>query len=239
MAKTFFVPVAQRAAKVRELFDTVADRYDCINDLQSFGLHRYWKHRLLQLTGVQPGDRVLDVCCGTGDIALSLARCGAWVVGLDFSGPMLSVAYRRARSGLPSQLHFVQADALRLPFRDACFDIVTMGYGLRNLANCEGGLRELHRVAKRGGRLVLLDFGKPLNRVWRALYFAYLRTLVPLHGRFFCGDASAYGYILESLKHYPAQEGVADLMHNGGWQRVRVFNFLGGIMSIHYAEKGE
>jgi demethylmenaquinone methyltransferase / 2-methoxy-6-polyprenyl-1,4-benzoquinol methylase len=239
MAQTYFKTGQQRATGVKALFDTVARRYDCINDLQSFGLHRYWKRRLLQLAHPQPGLRALDVCCGTGDIALALAQCGARVVGLDFSAAMLSVAQRRSEQAGLSQVLFLQADALQIPFCDASFDLVTVGYGLRNLASYESGLRELLRVTQPDGRLLLLDFGKPDNALWRCLYFAYLKTIVPLHGRCFCGDAAAYSYILESLKHYPAQHGVADLMRATGWRHIQIHNFLGGIMSIHYGEKAE
>src|SRR5205823_3611769 len=162
-----------------------------------------------------------DVCCGTGDIALALARGGAEVIGVDFSQPMLAVAERRKakltatatkhsmsdtalkiQSRLP---RFIRGDAQHLPFSDNSFDIVTIGYGLRNLSEWRRGLREMFRVAKPGGRLVALDFGKPENKLWRGLYFGYLKIFVPFLGRVFAGNASAYGYILESLKSYPAQ----------------------------------
>ena len=237
MAPSFYQPGEQRAERVKALFDTVAHRYDCINDLQSFGLHRYWKRRLLRLAQVKLGLRALDVCCGTGDIALALAKRGANTVGLDFSAAMLAIAQRRAQQKGLSQVHFMQGDALQLPFPDCSFDLVTMGYGLRNLASFETGLRELLRVTQPHGRLLLLDFGKPENALWRALYFAYLRAVVPLHGRWFCGGAAAYRYILESLKHYPGQHGIAELMQNVGWRQVQIHNFLGGIMSIHEAQK--
>ena len=215
----------------------------------------------IQLAGVRPGARALDVCCGTGDLALALARQGAEVIGLDFSEKMLEVAEaRKARisskvSGTRSQEseagsrapratrqvfplpRFMRGDAQRLPFSDNSFDVVTVGYGLRNLASWETGLREMQRVARRGGRLLVLDFGKPDNALWRSLYFGYLRLFVPWLGRIFCGDASAYAYILESLKHYPAQQGVAAEMRAQGLANVRITNLLGGVMSINYGEK--
>jgi demethylmenaquinone methyltransferase/2-methoxy-6-polyprenyl-1,4-benzoquinol methylase len=132
--------------------------------------------------------------------------------------------------------HFVQGDALQLPFPDKSFDIVTIAYGLRNLADIKSGLGEMRRVMKPGGRLLVLDFGKPDNPIWRGVYFGYLRTFVPLLGRIFCGSASAYAYILESLRHYPAQRGVAAQMTELGLVNVRVINLLGGVMSINYAE---
>lgn len=235
MASTFFDPGDQRAAKVGDLFARIAPRYDLINDLQSFGLHRLWKRRVIRLARPQPSERALDVCCGTGDLALGLARCGAQVAGLDFTEPMLDVATRRRSEKRP---HFVRADAQQIPFRDSSFHIVTVGYGLRNLASWETGLCEMRRVATAGGRLLVLDFGKPDNALWRKLYFGYLRIFVPWLGRVFCGNAAAYSYILESLKHYPAQHGVAAKMRDLGLVNVRVINLLGGVMTINYGEKG-
>src|SRR5262249_38907103 len=144
----------RRAPKVKELFSSIARRYDLLNDLQSFGLHRYWKRRLVHLAQVRPGARALDACCGTGDIALALARRGAEVIGLDFSQPMLDIAIARAKAEatIPgrSTLHaprFISGDAQKLPFDDGSFQIVTIGYGLRNLASWQTGLEEMIRVA--------------------------------------------------------------------------------------------
>lgn len=236
MNNSFYVPGAQRAGKVRELFGAIAWRYDLLNDLQSLGLHRLWKCRLACLARLGPGQRALDVCCGTGDVTLALARTGARVTGLDFSPEMLAVARRRART-VTAAVEFVQGDALALPFADGSFDAVTISYGLRNLADFRAGLAEMARVLRRGGRLVVLDFGKPANGLWRALYFAYLRWVVPAFGRVFAGRAEAYAYILESLRHYPDQAGVAALFNEVGLKHVRVINLLGGAMAIHVAEK--
>jgi demethylmenaquinone methyltransferase/2-methoxy-6-polyprenyl-1,4-benzoquinol methylase len=242
MANTFFDPGEQRTAKVRDLFGRIASRYDLINDLQSLGLHRRWKRLAVAMASPRPGQRALDLCCGTGDLAFALARGGAEVVGLDFSEPMLAVAKRR-RSKIQSleinleRLHFARGDAQQLPFADSSFAIVTMGYGLRNLRNWESGLREMRRVAQPGGRLVALEFGKPGNRWWRGAYLGYLKLFVPLLGRVFCGNASAYAYILESLKNYPGQLAVAAKMSELGLNNVRVVNLLGGAMSINYGEK--
>ena len=136
-----------------------------------------------------------------------------------------------------SEIKFVQGDAQCVPFPQESFDIVTVGYGLRNLASWETGLAEMTRVTKHGGRLLVLDFGKPDNAIWRGLYFGYLKLFVPLLGRLFCGDAAAYSYILQSLKQYPAQRGVAAKMRELGLDKLRTFNLLGGAMSINYAEK--
>ena len=241
MSNVFYDAGESRAAKVNDLFATIARRYDLINDLQSFGLHRLWKRRVIQLAKVQNENRALDLCCGTGDLALALAQRGAETTGLDFSPQMLEVAEsRRQIANRKSQivnLKFLQGDAQQLPFPDNSFDIVTVGYGLRNLTSWERGLDEMFRVAKPGARLIVLDFGKPANRLWRAIYFAHLRCSVPLIGLLFCGNASAYAYILESLKHYPAQLAVAEKMRGLKLANVRVINLLGGAMAINYGEK--
>jgi demethylmenaquinone methyltransferase / 2-methoxy-6-polyprenyl-1,4-benzoquinol methylase len=237
VSNEFYAPGEQRAAKVNDLFARIARRYDFLNDLQSFGLHRSWKRRVLKLAAVKPRTRALDLCCGTGDIALGLANQGADTIGLDFSPQMLAVADQRHRKSSAPGLQFVQGDAQELAFGGDTFDVVTMGYGLRNLTSWERGVEEMVRVARPGGRVIVLDFGKPPNALWRTLYFTHLKISVPLIGLLFCGNASAYAYILESLKHYPAQLAVADKMRSLKMNNVRVINLLGGAMAINYAEK--
>jgi demethylmenaquinone methyltransferase/2-methoxy-6-polyprenyl-1,4-benzoquinol methylase len=236
VANPFYQRDAQRAGKVRDLFGTIARRYDLINDLQSLGLHRVWKRRLVRLARLGPGQRALDLCCGTGDVAFALARTGARVTGVDFSPAMLAVARERA-SRQAGAVEFREGDALQLPFADDSFDAVTISYGLRNLADFAAGLAEIRRVLRSGGRLLVLDFGKPANRLWRGLYFAYLRAAVPVFGRLFAGSADAYAYILESLRHYPGQQGVAELMQSQDLVNVRVLDLLGGAMAINTGEK--
>lgn len=241
VSNTFYAPGEERAARVNDLFARIAARYDLLNDLQSFGLHRNWKRRVANLASVRPGDQALDLCCGTGDLAFALARRGAETTGLDFSAEMLSVAARRGGRPMAGpamgQPRFIQGDAQALPFPDGSFDVVTVGYGLRNLTSWERGIEEMHRVARPGARLIVLDFGKPANRLWRGIYFTHLRMSVPLIGLLFCGNASAYAYILESLKHYPAQAGVAAKMRELKLVNLRVINLLGGAMAINYGEK--
>jgi len=273
MANTYYDPGTKRAEKVKDLFSRIAPRYDLINDLQSFGLHRYWKKKLVALARPERGSRALDFCCGTGDIAFALARNGAEVLGLDFSEAMLTIARQRCRrrdeslanTGMlladdssrrrlqsqlkvtvenagtpqdhPPSIAFVQGDAMHTGLPSASFDIATVGYGLRNLSDWKAGVSEMVRILKPGGRILVLDFGKPDNPVWRTLYFTYLRLFVPLLGLVFCRNAAAYSYILESLKHYPAQNGVADEMSARGLKGVRIIYFLGGVMTINYAEK--
>lgn len=240
MASKYFDPSGSRAAKVQDLFAAVAPRYDLINDLQSFGWHRYWKRRLVSLAAPRPGERALDVCCGTGDVAFALAARGADVVGFDFSAGMLDVARRRQARRTPSpdhQVRFVQGDALALPFADREFQLVTISYGLRNLADFDRGLRELTRVLAPGGRLLVLDFGKPQNSAWRWIYFQHLRWVCPVFGRLFCGDADTHGYILDSLRAYPAQRGVEAKLRELGYLENRVIDLLGGMMSLNYGRR--
>ena len=241
MSNFFYAPGEPRAAKVNDLFAAIARRYDLLNDLQSFGLHRRWKRRVAALAAAAPGARALDLCCGTGDIAFALARRGAESTGLDFSEKMLEVAEGRKQKAEHKKRkqtsQFIRGDAQQIPFPDNSFDIVTVGYGLRNLASWESGLDEMFRVARPGARLIVLDFGKPANALWRSLYFTHLKISVPLIGWLFCGNAQAYAYILESLNHYPAQLGVAERMRDLKLANVRVINLLGGAMAINYGEK--
>jgi demethylmenaquinone methyltransferase / 2-methoxy-6-polyprenyl-1,4-benzoquinol methylase len=240
MAKSFYVEGEQRAEKVNDLFARVAPHYDLINDLQSFWMHRAWKRRVVCMANVLPGQRALDVCCGTGDLAFALAKHGAEVEAVDFSDAMLAVARQRVPLSASEDVRtprFNRGDAMKLEFESDRFDIVSVGYGLRNLSSWEQGLREMHRVAKSGGRLLVLDFGKPDNPTWRAFYFGYLRFFVPVFGKLFCGDPRTHAYILESLLHYPAQNGVAEMMRRLGCKDVRIVNLMGGAMSINYAVK--
>ena len=224
-----------RAPRVNELFDRIAPRYDLINDVQSAGLHRVWKKWLWLLARPQPDDKILDLCTGTGDIAFLFADHGHRVTALDFSAEMLRVA--RQRRTAQQQVEFLQGDAMNPPFPDASFDVITIGYGLRNLADCAKALTGMKRLLKPGGRLLILDFGKPDNLLLRAAYYVYLHLAVPVFGQIFCGDRAAYAYILESLKHYPAQRGVHDLLEVIGLENARITNFFAGTMSINYAEK--
>ena len=236
MSNEYYVPGEQRAAKVNDLFARIARRYDFLNDLQSFGMHRRWKRRVVELAQASSGARALDLCCGTGDISFALAQRGANVTGLDFSKEMLQVASERNEKS-DARPTFIQGDAQQIPFPENTFDIVTVGYGLRNLTSWQRGLEEMLRVARPGARLIVLDFGKPANPLWRAIYFMHLQLSVPLIGLLFCGNAKAYAYILESLKHYPAQLAVAEKMRELKLANVRVVNLLGGAMAINYGEK--
>lgn len=234
MATGYFVDDATRAERVQQLFDTIAPRYDLINDLQSFWLHRLWKRRFVRLAQAKVGLRALDLCCGTGDVSLALADQGAEVIGLDFSQAMLDHARARDSGG---SVTFQQGDALQTGLSENHFDVVTIAYGLRNLADFNGGLAEMHRVTKPGGRMLVLDFGKPTFAPWRWFYFTYLKIAVPVFGKLFCRDAPAYAYIHESLEHYPAQRGVDAALRDLGCREVKIHRILGAAMTINVAVK--
>lgn len=234
MPSKYYVDGEKRAGRVVDLFAAVAPRYDLINDLQSLGMHRRWKRRLVHEAGIRVGERALDVCCGTGDVAFALRDLGAEVTGLDFSEAMLGIARKRNTGGA---VRFLQGDALALPFPDQTFDVVTVAYGVRNLADVHAGLAELLRVLRPAGRLLILEFGKPESAVWRWLYFQYLRWLVPVFGRVFCGDGDTHSYILESLMKYPGQRGVDELLRARGCHLTRVVPLVGGAMALNVAVK--
>ena len=223
--------------KVDALFSTIAMRYDLVNDIQSAGLHRLWKRKMARLVALGESEQALDVCCGTGDLIVRLAKGGGRVGGVDMNGAMLNVARRRLAKRNIAQSRLYQADALQLPFGDGQFDVVTIAYGLRNLADYKTGLQEIFRVLKPGGRLAILDFGKPPNRFLRGLYYQYLRWALPVFGWLFCGSASAYAYILDSLEKYPAQSGVKDMLDEIGFSSVNVANIMLGTMSLHIARR--
>jgi demethylmenaquinone methyltransferase/2-methoxy-6-polyprenyl-1,4-benzoquinol methylase len=238
----FYQTDEHRAEKVRELFATIARRYDRLNDIMSAGWHRRWKGRLVELADAASGDaaynkRVLDLCCGTGDIARMFARSGASVIGADFTEEMLCVAAARCGHEGASRPQWVRTDALRLPFGEDSFDVVSVGYGLRNLADIEEGLREILRVLRPGGKFLSLDFGKPESPVFCALYFGYLRTVLPILGRMFCGDPDTHGYILASLQDYPAQRGIKELMEACGFGACGFEEFCLGSMAINFGSK--
>ena len=223
--------------KVDQLFGAIAARYDLVNDIQSLGLHRVWKRRVVVLANFNEGETGLDLCCGTGDIAIGLAKRGGALVGMDLNRPMLQQAAARLAKRGEQRVNLAQANAMQLPLGNHSLDLVTIGYGLRNLANMDDGLREITRVLKPGGRLLILDFGKPKNRIIRSVYFLYLAVMLPVFGWLCCGNASAYAYILDSLKKYSAQKGVTSVLRSTGYKSVKVIEIMAGAMSIHIAIK--
>jgi len=227
----------EHVEKVDALFTSIAARYNLTNDIQSLGLHRFWKQRMVKMSALVKGESALDICCGTGDLVMRLAHRSERVVGLDMNSPMLKVALNQLKKSNANSASLFQADALNLPFNDSSFDLVTIAYGLRNLADHQNGLREISRVLKPRGRILILDFGKPSNRFIRKLYYLYLKLVLPVFGLFLCGKPAAYAYILKSLQNYPAQEGVLFSLSQIGFNNIKIRNIMLGAMSIHIAEK--
>jgi demethylmenaquinone methyltransferase / 2-methoxy-6-polyprenyl-1,4-benzoquinol methylase len=217
---------------VRALFATIADRYDFITVALSYGQDRRWKRRLIDLAAPQRGSRALDLATGTGDIAFALAARGARVVGLDITLRMIELARAKHDRGL---VRFLVGDMLALPFPSACFDIVTTGYGLRNVPNLTTAIDEIGRVLAPGGQLLSLDFNRPSNRVVRAVYLAYLGAVGGALGWMLHRDADTYRYIPASIRQYPGADAVARIFEARGFHAVRCYPVLGGLMAIHHA----
>ena len=238
----YYQPGQARAGAVRQLFTRIAPHYDLINDLQSLGIHRLWKRRMVSLLRPEAPARVLDLACGSGDIVSQWRRTcpGAQIIGGDLTLPMLQVARSRsAGESSPSspRAHWINLDALALPFPPGVFDAVSIAYGLRNMLDPLLVLKEALRVLRRGGRIAILDFGRPSNLFIRASYYAMLRTVQPMLGSLFFRDAAAYGYIYDSLVRYPAQEGVTRLLAKAGFDRIICHDLTLGAMSVHVATK--
>ena len=222
---------------VRRLFATIADRYDFITRFLSYGQDRRWKRRLIALANLSSAERVLDLACGTGDLAFAAAPHVSRAVGLDLTFRMVQLAARRPRPFTGRRVTFVTGDMLALPFPDASFDVVTTGYGLRNVPHLDRALIEIRRVLVPGGRVLSLDFNRPQNPVVRAGYLAYLTIVGSLLGLVLHGDPDTYRYIPESIRNYPGAHGVARLMERHGFTGVRVLPVLGGLMAIHVATR--
>jgi demethylmenaquinone methyltransferase/2-methoxy-6-polyprenyl-1,4-benzoquinol methylase len=210
---------------VRRMFDRIAPVYDAMNRLMTAGLDRRWR-RETAVAVVRPGNRVLDVCCGTGDLALAAADAGGKVTGLDFSEPMLE----RARAKAPG-LEWVSGDALALPFGDGSFDAVTIGFGLRNLADAEQGLAEIRRVLAPGGRVAILEITRPRG-VLAPFYRLWFDGVIPLAGKVLPGGA-AYSYLPASVRRFPDPQSLAKLMDEAGFDEIRWRLFAGGIVALH------
>ena len=227
-----FASAESKRAYVRRLFARIAPRYDLITVLLSGGQDRRWKRRLVALAGAPPGARALDLACGTGDIARLLAGAGARVTGLDLTHGMLTRAQGKRP---PVAAAFVTGDMGALPFADAAFSIVTTGYGLRNVPDLDGALREAHRVLAPGGTLLSLDFDRPANRVLRTVYLGYLALVGSALGLLLHGDADTYRYIPASISRYPGAARVSAMAREAGFRSCAHRPVLGGLMAIHVA----
>jgi ubiquinone/menaquinone biosynthesis methyltransferase len=227
---------------VRSLFATIADRYDLITRILSYGRDTRWKQRLIDIAGPARGVRALDLATGTGDIAFGIHRRAARVVGLDVTPRMIHIAKAKAadRRMQPSAAAgvepvFLVGDMVALPFSSASFDLVTTGYGLRNVPDLGVALDEILRVLKPGGQALSLDFNKPSNRFVRASYLMYLTMVGGALGWILHRDPDTYRYIPASIRRYPGADGVARMMEARGFVRVRQYPLLGGLMAIHHA----
>ncbi len=218
---------------VRALFATIADRYDLITGLLSFGRDRRWKATLVDLADVQPGTRALDLAAGTGDIAFGLAARGARVTALDITHRMLAIASRKRPASAAAT--FVTGDMMALPFPDATFDLVTTGYGIRNVPAIEPAIAEIRRVLRPGGLLLSLDFDRPAHFLVRGLYLGYLTIAGSALGWALHRDPDTYRYIPASIRRYPGAAGVAALLGGAGFADSRVVPLLGGLMAINIA----
>jgi demethylmenaquinone methyltransferase / 2-methoxy-6-polyprenyl-1,4-benzoquinol methylase len=228
------------AAQVRGMFDRIAGVYDLMNTAMTAGMHHRWRQRAADLAELSPGGAALDVCCGTGDLALELAgRAGSSgsVVGCDFSERMLDAARAKAERRGVGGVRFEWADALALPYADASFDAGTIGFGARNLADLDLGLRELRRVVRPGGRIVILEITQPTRPPLSAFFSLWFDRIVPLLGTV-AGDRSAYTYLPESVKRFPSPRGLAERMADAGFPRVRYLVLAGGIITIHAGVAG-
>jgi len=235
------VPQADKARRVRGVFDSVAGNYDLMNDLMSAGTHRLWKRFTLGLANLRPGQRALDVAGGTGDLAAGLARQvgeRGLVVLTDINAAMLAQGRDRLiNAGLTANLAYVQANAERLPFPDGSFDCITIGFGLRNVTDKDAALAAMRRALKPGGQLLVLEFSQPRAPGLKPLYDAYSFRVLPLIGRFVAGDEASYRYLAESIRRHPDQETLLKMMQAAGLEGCRYHNLSGGIVAVHRGYK--
>ena len=235
------VPEDAKAPLVRAVFDSVAPRYDLMNDLMSFGIHRWWKAEMLAWLNPRPGQRLLDVAGGTGDVALlALSRlapaAGGAVIVCDANAQMLEVGRARAiDDGILSGIEWLGGDAEALPFADRSFDLYTIAFGLRNVTRPERALAEARRVLKPGGRFLCLEFTPAVTPILQPLYDLYSFQFLPLLGQIVTGDRDAYAYLVESIRRFPSQSELSELIAAAGLGQAKYRNLTGGIAALHSA----
>lgn len=227
----------RKASYVRRLFATIADRYDLITIVLSYGQDQRWKRRLIQMAGPLTCRRVLDLACGTGDIALLASAAGANVTALDITPRMIALARDKIGAAGARPMRFLVADMAAIPLPDACVDVVTTGYGLRNVPDLDRAIAETHRVLKPGGRLLSLDFNRPSNAAVRGAYHAYLTGVGSALGWLLHRDPDTYRYIAESIRLYPGAPAVVHRLRAAGFSDARWHRVLGGLLAIHVAVK--
>ena len=222
----------KKPVDVASMFDTVAEKYDVTNDVLSLGQDRLWRRAVVRAVDAQPGERILDIAAGTGTSSEPWANQEIEVVPADFSLGMLRVGRRRR-----PDMAFTAADAMSLPFADESFDVVTMSFGLRNVADAETALREFLRVTKPGGRLLVCEFSQPVNKVFRTVYTNYLMRALPPVARRTSSNPDSYVYLAESIRAWPPQGELARVVEAAGWQQVGWTNLTGGVVALHHATK--
>jgi demethylmenaquinone methyltransferase/2-methoxy-6-polyprenyl-1,4-benzoquinol methylase len=231
----------EKAGKVANVFHSVADNYDVMNDLMSMGIHRLWKRYTIEMSGVRGGQRVLDIAGGTGDLAAKFSELvgkDGEVVLADINGSMLNVGRERlVDRGILNNMEYVQANAECLPFPDNHFNCITIAFGLRNVTDKDAALRSMLRVLKPGGRLLVLEFSKPVSKGLSSVYDAYSFKLLPLMGKLVAKDADSYQYLAESIRMHPDQETLKGMMQDAGFERCEYFNLTGGIVALHRGYK--
>jgi demethylmenaquinone methyltransferase / 2-methoxy-6-polyprenyl-1,4-benzoquinol methylase len=230
------VPEAEKAGRVHGVFSSVASRYDLMNDLMSAGIHRLWKDAMMDWLAPRPGQRLLDVAGGTGDIAFRFLRRapGASAVVCDMTEAMLAEGRKRAEAGsLAERLDWVAGDAMSLPFGDASFDVYTISFGIRNVTRIEAALAEAFRVLRPGGRLMVLEFGRIPNDLLQKAYDAYSFNVIPAMGQAVTGDRASYQYLVESIRKFPDQETFAGMIRDAGFGRVSYRNLTMGVAALH------
>ena len=230
------VPVSEKRQRVAGVFDSVASKYDLMNDLMSFGVHRVWKRFVIDLAGVRAGERVLDVAGGTGDLSREFSRQvgpRGKVVLSDINASMLQEGRRRLADKGVVHLPIVQANAECLPFAEGSFDCITIGFGLRNVTDKDAALRSMYASLRPGGRLLILEFSKPTSAALSKLYDQYSFKLLPLMGRLVANDEDSYRYLAESIRMHPDQDTLKGMMEAAGFERTQVYNMTGGVVAVH------